>query len=293
MCPVRDGADRVSIRTPCKLNLFLEVTGKRPDGYHDLDMIMEAIDICDTIVVARDAPGIALTTDRPDIPTDRSNIIVKAAELFFAATGIAPRARFHLEKRVPVGGGLGGGSANGIGALFALMALYDAPLPDEEQFRIACALGSDVPFFLHGGLARCRGRGEIIAPLGSGAPRRFAVLVPPFGLGTAAVYASLEFPLTSPRRLGTISSRSVEERIRSGALFFNRLEDPAVKLRPELGALMRRAREVGVDAHLTGSGACLFAVVSSDFDRSHGGLVARALEGVAEVSIAGNLPAWG
>jgi 4-diphosphocytidyl-2-C-methyl-D-erythritol kinase len=293
MRAVRTGDGRVSILTPCKLNLFLEVTGKRPDGYHDLDMIMEAIDLCDTIEAGRDADGIVLTTDAPGIPTDRGNIIAKAAERFFAATGLPPRARLHLRKRVPVGGGLGGGSANGIGALFALMALYDAPLTYAEQFRIACALGSDVPFFLRGGIARCRGRGEIMDALPNGRPRRFIVLVPPFGCGTAAVYANLNFPLTSPRSLCTIWQGSVEERIRSGALFFNRLEEPAVKLRPELAHIKEKAREVGVEAHLTGSGACLFALLSNDVDASYGGFVAKALAGLVEVRVAENLPAWG
>ncbi len=290
---VRRGPDAVAVRTPCKLNLFLEVVGKRADGYHDLDMIMEAIDLCDTLAVSRDSDGIVLTCDDPAVPTDRRNIIVRAAERFFEAAGFPPRARMHLRKRVPIGGGLGGGSANGIGALRALMELYAAPLPREAQFRIACALGSDVPFFLHGGLARCRGRGEIVDPLGSGAPRRYLVLVPPFGCSTAEVYSNLNFPLTSPRSVGTITPGSVEERIRNGALFFNRLEQPAADLRPELARIMRKAREVGVDAHVTGSGACLFALVPDRADDGRDALVAEALAGMVEVRIAENLPAWG
>ncbi len=290
---VRRGPDAVAVRTPCKLNLFLEVAGRRADGYHDLDMIMEAIDLCDTLTVSRDADRIVLASDDPGIPTDRRNIIVQAAERFFAAAGLPPRARMHLRKCVPVGGGLGGGSANGIGALRALMELYAAPLPREEQFRIACALGSDVPFFLHGGLARCRGRGEIVDPLGSGSPRRFAILVPPFGCSTAEVYSNLNFPLTSPRSIGTITAGSVEERIRNGTLFFNRLEDPAVALRPELARIMKKAREVGVDAHMTGSGACLFALLSDCAGGGRDALVAEALAGMVEVKIADNLPAWG
>jgi len=290
---VRRGPDTVVVRTPCKLNLFLEVIGKRADGYHELDMIMEAIDLCDTLTVARDADGIALACDDPAVPTDRRNTIVRAAERFFEAAGLPPRARMHLRKRVPIGGGLGGGSANGIGALRALMELYAAPLPREEQFRIACELGSDVPFFLYGGLARCRGRGEIIDPLGAGAPRRYLVLVPPFACSTAEVYANLNLPLTSPRSAGTMSPGSVEERIRDGMLFFNRLMKPAAGLRPEFALIMKKAREIGVDAHMTGSGACLFALAS---DRAGGGrdaLVAEALAGMAEVRIAENLPAWG
>jgi 4-diphosphocytidyl-2-C-methyl-D-erythritol kinase len=292
LTPAKTGPDRVEILTPCKLNLFLEVLGKRPDGYHELDMLMEAIDLCDRIVATRGGAGIRLATNVPDIPTDRENIVVRAAELFFEACGMDPSVEFFLEKRIPAGGGLGGGSGNAIGALYALMELFDVRLSPEALFGMACALGSDVPFFLEGGLARCRGRGERIEVLGAGRPRRYVVVVPPFPLRTAQVYASLLFPLTSPRVLGTMSLERAEEGFASGELFFNRLEEPAFKLRPELAELREGALREGVSLQLTGSGSCLFGRAPEGMDRAELEDRLGCRHSKVAVLVASNLPPW-
>ena len=293
MRPVRIDRRSVCIRTPAKLNLFLEVTGKRPDGYHDLDMLLEAVDLCDTLTAARTDGGITLETDAPGIPTDRRNIVIRAAELFTAAAGIDAGVHFRLHKRIPPGGGLGGGSGNGVGALFALQELFGVPLEPARLHGLACALGSDVPYFLHGGLARCRGRGEIVDGLGSGSPRRFLLLIPSFALSTADVYAALIFPLTCPRSLGTMTVGSLEERLRAGEFFFNRLQEPAERLRPELGAIMRQARSAGLRAAMTGSGSCLFALLPEGFSAAQRGALDDRLAGAARVVEVSNLPPWG
>ncbi len=292
MHPVRTHRDTVEILTPAKLNLFLEVLGTRPDGFHELDMIMEAINLCDRLVVSKGGSTIQLETNVPDLPTGPENIVVRAAELFFRAAGLAPHVRCYLEKRIPVGGGLGGGSGNAVGTIYALMKLFDVYLSDNDLFAMALALGSDVPFFLRGGLARCRGRGERVDTLGAGQPRTFVLLAPSFALKTAEVYARLSFPLTSPRDLGTITLDIAEQKLRRGELLFNRLEEPAFALEPQLHEIREGARRGGVSVLLTGSGSCFFGLLQQEADVSQ---LAGFLECLREhvlVQLVRNLPPW-
>mgnify|MGYP006269970245 CR=1 FL=1 len=155
------------ISAPAKINLHLEVLGLRSDGFHELAMVMQTIDLADQLVLAATADAqISLSCDRPDLPVDGSNLIVRAAELLRARVGLPELgARISLRKRIPIGAGLAGGSSNGAAALVGLNALWGLALPSATLHQLAAELGSDMPFCIDGGTQLCFGRGEVLEPL--------------------------------------------------------------------------------------------------------------------------------
>lgn len=142
-----------TFRSFAKLNLHLEVAGRRADGYHELRTLFSTIDLADELEIELTAGGVTLETGRADLPAGRENLVVRAAEAFLAAVGGGVGARIRLLKRIPVGGGLGGGSANAATTLRGLALMTGSGPSEAELERIARSLGADVPFFLHGGLA--------------------------------------------------------------------------------------------------------------------------------------------
>jgi len=155
------------VRAPAKINLHLEVLGLRPDGFHELAMVMQSIDLADSLRMRPTADGqISLQCDRADLPTDGSNLVVKAAEMLRARSGFAELgARIVLEKRIPIGAGLAGGSSNGAAALIGLNELWGLGFKSQELHAMAAELGSDMPFCLDGGTQLCFGRGERLEAL--------------------------------------------------------------------------------------------------------------------------------
>ena len=155
------------VRAPAKINLHLEVLGLRPDGFHELAMLMQSIDLADSLRMRPTADGqISLQCDRADLPTDSSNLVVKAAEMLRARSGFAELgAQIVLEKRIPIGAGLAGGSSNGAAALLGLNELWGLGFKSHELHSMAAELGSDMPFCLDGGTQLCFGRGEQLEAL--------------------------------------------------------------------------------------------------------------------------------
>ena len=156
-----------TVTAPAKINLHLEVLGLRPDGFHELAMVMQTIDLADTLSFTTTADGvISLSCDRADLPTDGSNLIVKAGELLKARSGFSELgAAIHLGKRIPIGAGLAGGSSNGAAALVGLNTLWGLGFSSAELHGMAAELGSDMPFCLNGGTQLCFGRGEVLEPV--------------------------------------------------------------------------------------------------------------------------------
>jgi 4-diphosphocytidyl-2-C-methyl-D-erythritol kinase len=156
-----------TVSAPAKINLHLEVLGLRSDGFHELAMVMQTIDLADTLTCVTTADGlISLQCSRDDLPTDGSNLIVRAAELLKARSGFAELgARLTLEKRIPIGAGLAGGSSNGAAALVGLNTLWGLGFSSAELEAMAAELGSDMPFCLAGGTQLCFGRGEVLEPI--------------------------------------------------------------------------------------------------------------------------------
>ena len=233
---------------PAKLNLFLHITGRRPDGYHELQTVFQLIDLCDTLTVAvRDDGAI----ERPEGPADvppQSDLVVRAARALKAACGTALGATLRVRKRIPMGGGLGGGSSDAATTLLALNQLWGSRLGIEDLARLGLPLGADVPVFIRGFSAWAEGVGERLSPLEL--PERWYVVIHPgVGVSTGEVFQSPELTRNSP----LITIRAFFE---AGGR--NDCE-PVVRARyPEVAAALDWLSRYA-PARLTGTGSCIFA----------------------------------
>jgi 4-diphosphocytidyl-2-C-methyl-D-erythritol kinase len=255
----------VRVPAPAKVNLFLEVLGKRADGYHEIATLLLAIDLADELDFAPDeSGGLSLTCDDPALVTGPDNLVLKAAQRLRAETGCAAGARIHLTKRVPWAAGLGGGSSDAAAALEGLNELWRLGLSPAALARIGSDVGSDVPFFLNGPAGWCTGRGEMVTPAPVGRALDLVLVKPPEGLGTADVYGRLTVPATPA------DGRAAREALASGDVealgraLFNRLQEPAFELSPAVAAAYHRVQGVGAAGCLmSGSGSALFALCRS------------------------------
>ncbi len=258
----------------CKVNLLLNVLGKRADGYHELETVMVPIQVRDRLEFARRAAGtgIQLTCNEPALPTDRGNLVYRAAAAFLTAATITEGVSIHLEKNVPLAAGLGGGSGNAACTLLGLNELFGFPLEAAELRLLAAELGSDVPFFLQPNPALATGRGEQVEALARFAGlggTAFVLVHPGFGISTAWAYRELaRFPAALNGRRGR--AKELVALLRAGALrsacaeFHNSLEAPALEKYPLLELFKEFFRENGALAALmSGSGSSTFALVRS------------------------------
>ncbi|MDL2717364.1 MAG: 4-(cytidine 5'-diphospho)-2-C-methyl-D-erythritol kinase [Acidobacteriota bacterium] len=255
---------RVTLESFAKVNRSLRVLGKRPDGYHEIDTVFQTVDLSDRMdfLEGEDRDGeVSLTIEGADLAADSSNLILRAAAALASRTGTQRGARIHLSKKIPIGGGLGGGSSNAAATLLGLSSLWNLPLSDTDLQPIAASLGSDVPFFLVGGRARGTGRGEILEPLADG-PEEWLVLVfPPFPLSTAMVYGALEAPALTDPATGT-NLRGSDS---GGGPDRNDLEPAAESLRGELRRFRAALSDSGAtSARLSGSGSTVFGLFGNE-----------------------------
>jgi 4-diphosphocytidyl-2-C-methyl-D-erythritol kinase len=257
------GRDSLVLAAPAKLNLFLEILRKRPDGYHDLESLMVAVDLFDTIEFRNISRGeVTLVCDPPTLSTGPDNLVMQAARALREHVGRSDLgAAIRLTKRIPTQAGLGGGSSDAAVALLALNRLWKLALTREELDDMASRIGSDVAFFLNPTAAWCTGRGERIAAESSGRALDFVLVAPSIGLATAAVYRRLAVP-EAPVAGGEIRRafrQGDPEAV--GRSLFNRLEQPAFALAPELELMRRRLSGLAPrGAMMSGSGSALFAV---------------------------------
>lgn len=175
-----------------KINLFLDVIGKRVDGYHNLKMIMQTIDLWDEVDIEKTDEGIELTCDNVNLPTDKRNIAYKAAELFINTYNINSGVKIKIKKNIPIEAGLAGGSTDGAAVIKILNVIFNKNLSEEEMIGLGKKIGADVPFCIVGGTAKCEGIGEIIKPL---KPLRNCILVlikPNFGVSTKEVFNKID-----------------------------------------------------------------------------------------------------
>lgn len=252
----------VSIEAPAKLNLFLEVLGRRPDGYHELVTAMQRVSLADQLVLRRlDAPEVRLICDAPGVPADATNLAARAASAALEALGWPGGVEIALHKRVPHGAGLGGGSSDAASALLGVEALFGVELGVERRHAIAAQLGSDVQFFLVDGLVRCGGRGTDIEASLPGPRWAALLLVPALFSGTPVVYRALsELPPWTPCPLGPLWDAFARgEPAEAWARHtHNRLEDAACQAYPALAALRDALRARWPGVRLTGSGSAWF-----------------------------------
>ena len=263
-------ASRIQVWAPAKLNLYLEILSRRPDGFHELDTVMTAISLYDTLSVRPNpgSPQIAFSirtslgnsqsaesASVETVPADHTNLIVRAAQLLQSRSGTDQGAAIHLIKRIPVAAGLGGASSDAAATLVACNELWKLGWQRERLAELAAQLGSDVPFFIYGGTATCRGRGEIIHPMPARPCQHFVVAKPPVGLSTADVYGACEVP-RKPQQRDIAELKHFVAR--------NRLQHAAQRLTPWIGQLAAAFSHSGARYHgMSGSGTSYFAICAN------------------------------
>ena len=247
------------LRAPAKINWTLNVTGVRPDGYHELDMLMQTVELHDTLELEEDE-RLTLSCDREDAPCDERNLVMRAARALQAACGCKRGARMRLAKRIPSQAGLGGGSSDCASALRGLNALWGLNLDEERLREIGLRLGADVPFCLTGGMCRARGLGEALTPLPSRS-RRVLLVKPAQGLSTPEVFHAFDRlarpdPADNEAAARALALGDDELLARSAR---NMLTDAAISLCPEVRETLLALRELGASfCAMSGSGsACL------------------------------------
>lgn len=252
-----------SVKTYAKINLTLDVTEKRDDGYHNIDSIFEEISLYDTVSIDRTNSGeITVSCSKSDIPCDRRNTVYKAAEAFFGYTGIQNNGiNISIEKNIPNEAGMGGGSTNAAGALFLLNKIFSAGLSKEELIKISTPVGADIPFFIEGGLCHVCGIGDIITPLPS-LPLHYIVIAKgQSGISTPQAYREIDSLSDIPHHntekiLSCIAEKDIYRLMNNCLNTFEltALPDDIANIK----SVMKKHNTIST--HMTGSGAAVFGI---------------------------------
>ncbi len=263
---------RLEKKSPCKVNLILNILGKRADGFHELETVMQPVNVFDEIRLERGGEGIQLSCSHPELPTDSKNLVYRAADAFLKLHNLRAGVRIHLTKKIPLAAGLGGGSGNAATTLLGMNELFGSPLPVKALESIAATLGSDIPFFLHDQPALATGRGEQVRPLENFPAlkgKAFFLVHPGFGISTPWSYQNLaRFPEALNGRPGRaeklvslLQSRDLKT---AAAEIYNSLEAPAFDKFPVLALYKEFLRENGAQVSLmSGSGSTTFAIAEN------------------------------
>ena len=255
--------------SPCKVNLLLNILGRRADGFHELETLFHSVNFCDELRFTRGNTGIQLTCSDSALPTDSTNLVHRAATAFLGTADIRDGVQIHLEKKIPMAAGLGGGSGNAATTLLGLNELFDRPLSVEKLDSLAASLGSDVNFFLQNKPALATGRGEKVQSLDEFTALRgtaFLLIHPGFGISTAWAYQNLaRFPAAlngTPGRAAKLASLLAGDDLAAASReFYNSLEAPALDKYPVLALYQEFLREHGAAvALMSGSGSTTFAI---------------------------------
>ncbi len=262
----------ILLRAFAKLNFYLDVIRKRPDGYHDVETIFQSISLHDTLKLTPNPAEIEVITAHPGLPPQEHNLVYRAATLLKQETETRYGVTIALEKNIPIGAGLGGGSSDAAATLAALNLLWKTDCDEETLLKLAARIGSDVPFCLVGGTAAGTGRGEMLLKLPSIGQRWLVIITPPFSVSTADVYSSMAAPVSERGRAQEYTDRfrGVIEQVRAGNVenvLHNAMERIVTKRYPELGELRRALERAGCPfALMTGSGPTMFGLVASRDD---------------------------
>jgi len=255
------------VKAHAKINWALNILGFRPNGYHELDMLMQSVELCDEMVF-RPAEDLTLSVNGGPRECDDKNLVIRAAKALCAHVGKELGAQIDLAKYIPARAGMGGGSADCAAALIALNDMWKLELPMETLLSIGLKLGADVPFCLTGGLARVSGIGENIDPMPAAPAIPLAMVTPGGGLSTQDVFRAWD---AGDRAVSTHDmydlARAVMDKDlgRIAALTHNSLEVPAINMMPEIGACMAAFRDLGAGAvFMTGSGSTVVAAFETD-----------------------------
>lgn len=249
----------ITLIANAKINLFLDILGKRSDGYHNLESVMQSVDLSD-IITLKLSDKITVECSNPEIPQNEGNICYKAAELFYAKSGQSGGAEIRIEKRIPHGAGLGGGSADAAAVLTGLNKLNGNPFIEAELAQIGARIGADVPFCLCGGIQACRGIGDELMKIPTLPERVFLVVKPDFGCDTRSGYAGYDKSLIP--KCGKLS-----EFLESGENFPKMMYNvfQMVYNDERINEIVKRLNDSGAEgAILTGSGSAVFGVFPNE-----------------------------
>lgn len=245
--------NEIKLRAPAKLNLYLDITGRRADGYHELETVMTSVDLCDIVTIKPTDGEIRVSCTNSEIPQNEGNICFKAAKSFFEAAKIQGGAEISIEKKIPHGAGMGGGSADAAAVFRGLNELFGYPLKTDELLKIGEKTGADVPFCIVGGTKICRGIGEIISDCPILPRKFFLIIMPNFSCDTKAAYRRYdENPIEPKNALEKFCADFPKA-------LYNAFEElyQSEKIREIKKKLIENGAE---NASLTGSGAAVFGV---------------------------------
>jgi 4-diphosphocytidyl-2-C-methyl-D-erythritol kinase len=255
-------AKLIEINAPAKVNLTLDVKYKRPDGYHELETVMHQIDLCDRLILEQNR-DIIIESNSTQIPRGKDNLACRAAAEFLGIFGIKEGVKIFIEKTIPVGAGLAGGSTDAAAVISGLNRLYDLGAGMDDLMPIAASLGSDVPFCLQGGTALAAGRGEILQPVYPAHALTLVLVKPPFEVSTAQVYGHLDLTVVKDRPdarelLVAWDHNNLEDMALN---MINVLENVTIYRFPEIGRIKNRLLDLGAKAVLmSGSGPSVFGL---------------------------------
>lgn len=287
------------VKAPAKVNLSLEVLGRRPDGYHEIRTVMQAISLFDEMEFSPAEEGrIVLTCAHPGLPVDERNLVARAAEILRRRYDVRQGVAISLLKRTPLGGGLGGGSSDGAVALLALNEFWGLNARMSELAEMAAQLGSDVPFFLWGGTALCEGRGERVTPLKCRRAMDYVLVTPSCAVSTAEVYAAVNSGLTPSIDGSKNVLRALEggEVKLLGASLHNDLQEAALSLHEELRRIWSGLQEYRKVCNakgllLSGSGCSFFMLMHGERDAIRAADYVKSKLGVP-CAVVHSLAAW-
>ncbi|HJP17338.1 MAG TPA: 4-(cytidine 5'-diphospho)-2-C-methyl-D-erythritol kinase [Nitrospinota bacterium] len=255
---------KLVLKSPAKINLGLKIIKKRDDGYHEIETIFQMVSLFDTLTFRSIQVGIVLKTDRDKLPVGETNLVVKAAKLLQQETGIQKGVEIFLEKKIPVGAGLGGGSGNAAFTLMGLNNLWELHLKKKDLMKLAITLGSDVPFFLSDCSAAIgKGRGEILTPFENRSNIHVVIVSPNIHISTGSIYKEMNLGLTSNSKdINILRSLLVKGRITElGSYLYNDLETVVCKRYPALTEIKKKLINSGaVGALVSGSGSSVFGI---------------------------------
>ena len=276
------GIRRVTVKTPAKVNLTLEVLGRRDDGYHEIASVMQAVSLFDTLTLFT-AESVSLSSDVPELET-RDNLVYRAADLIKREKARAEGVDIRLHKGIPIAGGMGGGSSDAAATLLGINVLWGLDLDNRELEKLAAQLGSDVPFFVSGGTALAKGRGELISPLPSPQIPWLVLAYQPNPLDekTASAYGALTpDDYTDGRSTTRLVSILENGAVPDSPSLFNVFDSGAKKLFPGIDKAWAALEAVsGAPVHLSGAGPTLFCLVEgrSEGERVVGECIKRGLD---------------
>lgn len=257
--------DALTLFAPAKINLFLEVINRRKDGYHNIHTVMQKVNLFDTIKMSKAPSGVTVTSNN-GLPKDEKNTVVKALNILRKRYNLSGGVKVSITKKIPIARGFGGGSSDAATAIIGANKLFRIGLTKSKMSKIAGVIGADVPFFLSGSLTLCIERGDKIKKEFAPKNLHYLILIPRFGNLTKKIYQKLSLPLTREMVKSSIFCKNLRNGSveKLGKMLFNRLEEPAFKMKPELARIKRKMLEVGFCGVLmTGSGSAIYGLCKS------------------------------